>query len=97
MSQVEITFIGCEKVSGKKKDGGAPYGPFYQVHHLVPLNEVNKENRQVSGKGFTPQVSSVESSVFEQFLNCKPLSKVVIELGPDPTNFSRTVISGVAQ
>ena len=95
MSSVEIIFVGCEKVSGKKKDGGAPYGPFYQVHHVTALNEVNNENRQVSGIGFVPQVSSVAPEVFEQFQHCKPLTKVMIEVAPDPRNFSRSVISGV--
>ncbi len=95
MSDIKITFVGCEKVSGIKKDGGAPYGPFYQVHHLTPLNEVNNEKRQVSGVGYTPQVSSVSPEVYEQFRNCKPLSAVLIQVGPDPRNFSRSIITGV--
>ena len=95
MSSVNIVFVGCEKVSGKKKSDGSAYGPFYQVHHVAPLNEVNNDNRQVSGVGFTPQVSSVEPEVFAQFLNCKPLSTISIQVSPDPRNFSRSIITGV--
>lgn len=96
MSQVKILFTGCEKVAGIKKDNGAPYGPFYQVHYVVPLEEMNNEKRQVSGIGHVPKVASVDADVFQQFTQCKPMSHVTINIGADPRNFSRTVISGVA-
>lgn len=91
----EIVFVGCESVQGKKKDTGVPYGPFYQVHYLAPIQEVNTDNRQVSGIGYQPKVVNVESNVFAQFRDKKPMTKVSVVVGADPQNLNRTVIQSV--
>lgn len=92
---MQILFVGSESIQGKKKDTGAPYGPFYKLHYLTAFSGVNTESRQVSGNGFIPKEVSVSADVFQQLQSCKPLTRIQVVTEADPENMSRTIIVSV--
>jgi hypothetical protein len=93
---MQLIYVGSESVQGKKKGTGEPYGPFYQFHYVTPNESVNTANRQVSANGFQPQTLSVSKEVFDQCNTLKPLTKVSVDLTPDPKNFNRTIVTSVS-
>lgn len=92
---MKIRFLGVEAIQGKKRETGQPYGPFYKLYHAVRVNPVNTANRQVNGHGMVVQEVSISPEVFDQFYKVTPLTEVEVDIQPDPTNFSRTIIAGV--
>lgn len=95
MATMKILFLGAESVQGRKKDTRVPYGPFYIMRHAVPVETVATELRQVEGIGYKVMEVNVSREVFEQFRPVKPLSVCEIDLQPDPSNFTRTIVAGV--
>ncbi|NQX97362.1 MAG: hypothetical protein HRT73_05710 [Flavobacteriales bacterium] len=94
---MQVQYLGCESIQGKKRGTGEAYGPFFKLYYLVPVEEINTENRKISGGGFSPQEVSISYEVFEKTKNIAGLALVEVHVGADPKNLNRTVVSSVRE
>jgi hypothetical protein len=93
---MKVLYVGSESIQGVKRATGEPYGPFYKMYYLTAVQPVQKDTRVVTGTGYTPKDISVSPEVFQALQSCKPLALLELVVEPDPNNFTRSIIVGVA-
>lgn len=95
MSSIDVIFQAAVHMRGLSKKDRSPFD-FSEVRYMTPIENVSRENFQLSGYGAEQQALSLASpELIHKFADVRPGQWVSLHLGPNPRNLQRNLCTGV--
>ena len=91
---MKVTVLNAQRARGISAKNNSEYD-ICTLTYAVPVQSVQKQNRQVTGYGLNAQEIGLDPSVLAHFAKYTFPSVIDLRIEPDPRNMNRNVCVGI--